>query len=176
MKDGLATNIKFRHVNELILTIDNQWPSGSLRYISNLIDLSKIEKLTLTIGDSFPVSSESVLNIKKLFQLIKKNHSLKLSLASRFNISINDFYFTSICPIIPNHVKHLTIQISKTNQMRTVIEQMKYCSSIRFEYTYYSDQSSQIHMDWLARENNNHSYRMEQTSLSLWLNNHTKTF
>lgn len=169
-------NVLFEKVNELTLNVGEQWPLGSLRFISNLIDLSKIEKFTLIIGNTFSISSESMMNIEKLFKLTKNIHSLKLAFATRYNITISDFYFTQMCRVIPNHVKHLTIQVSSRSQMQNIVRQMKYCSSITFEYTYYSDQSSEIHIDWLEHENGYDTYRLSSTSLSLWLDNYTKRF
>jgi hypothetical protein len=60
--------------------------------------------------------------------------------------------------------------------MQNIIYQMKYCSSITFEYTHYSTESSDMHIDWLEHENGYYTYRMKSTSLSLWLDSYTKRF
>lgn len=161
-------------MDQLILTVGDEWPVGSLRFLSNLISLSKVTKLTFILGNSFALSQQALIYIGKLFQLIPDIQSLYLSLSRGYNISINDYYFKSIIPLLPKNIKHLKADISTINQMKYLVNQIKSCLSMTFRYVCDYSEHSDIHVQWLKCQHDYYTYKLTASSLSLWLNNKHK--
>ncbi|CAF3346636.1 unnamed protein product [Rotaria socialis] len=55
---GLPHNIRFPRLDQLTIRIGDEWPLGSLRFLSSLVDLSNLIKLSLQISSAFYNSSE----------------------------------------------------------------------------------------------------------------------
>ena len=161
-------------MDELILIVGDEWLLGSLRCLSKLIPLSKVTKLTFILGKSFGLSQQALIYIRKLFQLMPDIQSLNLSLSMAYNININDHYFRSIIPLLPKNIKHLTADISTINQMKYLVNQIKSCLSMTFHYVCDYSEHSDIHMQWLKCQHDYYTYKLNTSSLSLWLNNKHK--
>ncbi len=166
-------DVVFPQIEELRLHIGNQWPLGSLRFLSTLINLSQLVKLSLEIDNSFNLYSESTVNINQLFKFAKNIRSLNIYISSGFT-SVSD-HNMQICSLIPDHVRHLTISVSTVDQMQMVFRQLKCRSSIRFEYRHAYYNASDMHMAWLASESGYDTYRLSNYSLSIWFDNHINT-
>jgi hypothetical protein len=53
-----------------------------------------------------------------------------------------------------------------------VLRQLKYRSSIRFEYINNSIDASEMHLTWLENEKGYYTYRLNDSSISMWFDNH----
>ena len=149
----------------------DEWLLGSLRFLSNLIHLSKITKLIFILGKSFTLSEQALTRIRKLFQLMPNIQSLNLSLSASYNVRINDYYFKSIIPLLPTNIKHLKADVSTLDQMKYLVNQIKSCSSMTFHYVSDYSEHSNVHMQWLKCQHDYFTYKLDSSSLSLWLNN-----
>jgi hypothetical protein len=166
----LPSNAVYPNVDELTLRIGSEWPLGSLRFLSTLIDLSHLSKLTLKIDNSFNLRSESAGNIDKLLKLMPNIRSIK-ALTSSGYVNNNE-YNMKICSLLGNNVRHLTLSISTVDQMQMVLRKQKYRSSIRFEYVNTYFDVSEMHLAWLDRETGYYTYRLNNSSISMWFDNH----
>ncbi len=139
---------------------------GSLRFLSTLIDLSHLVKLSLEIDNSFDYYSELTINIEKLLKLTYNIRSLKILISAGYIQNIIDHYM-KISSLVNTNIKHLTLSVSTVDEMQMVIHQLKHLSSINFQYrnSYYS---SEMHLVWLERENGYYTYRLNNSSISMW--------
>ena len=157
-----------------MLTVGNEWLLGSLRFLSNLIPLSNIIKLKFILGKSFILSAQALIHIRKLFQLMSNIQSLNLSLSTRYDVRINDCYYKSIIPLLPTNIKHLKVDVSTLDQMKYIVNQIKSCSSMTFHYVSNYSEHSDIHTEWFKCQHDYYTYKLDTSSLSLWLNNKHK--
>ncbi len=170
----MPNNTIFPKVDVLTLNVGYQWPLGSLRFLSNLIDLTQLVKLSLKIDNSFYYYPELTINIDKLLKLAHNIRSLTISISSRYtDILDNNMKITSL---VNNNVKHLTISVSTVDQMQMIIHQLKYLSSIKFEYTNNNYDHSEMHLAWLERENGYYTYRLNNSSICMWFDHHINTY
>jgi hypothetical protein len=166
----LPSNILFSNLDELKLYIIDQWPLGSLRFLSTLIDLSHLNKLSLHINNSFYSHAESRAGFDTLLKLARNIRSLTILVSVHYGYIDNRNI--EICSVIPDNVKHLTLSVSTLDQMSMVLRQMKYRSSIRFEYTNNYHTTSDMHVDWLKSETGYYTYRLNNSSICLWFDNY----
>jgi hypothetical protein len=166
----LPSNIVFSNLEELTLHITDEWPPGSLRFLSTLIDLSHLNKLSLHINNSFYSHVESRAGFDTLLKLARNIRSLTILVSVHYGY-IDDCNI-EICSVASDNVKHLTLSVSTVDQMLMFLRQMKHRSSIRFEYTntYYS--ASDMHLQWLNSETGYYTYRLDNSSLCLWFDNY----
>ncbi len=80
-----------------------------------------------------------------------------------------------ICSAVHGHLKHLTISVSTINQMYMVLRQLKYRSSIKFEYTNTHRTASELHLAWFTGERGYYTYRLNNSSLCMWFDNYVNT-
>lgn len=137
--------------------------------MSTLIDLSHIVMLSLQIGNFFNYYSEATGNVYRLFKLANNVRSVKILISSNYR-SIDDRTI-SICSLVPDHVRHVTISVSTLYQMHMALNHLKYISSIKFEYTNTIDNVSDMHLTWLKEQKRSYTYRLHRSSLCMWFNN-----
>ncbi len=99
--------------------------------------------------------------------------SIKTLTPSRY-VNTND-YNIKICSLLDNNVRHLTLSVSTMQQMQMVLRQLKYCSSIRFEYINTNLDASEMSLAWLDCERGYYTYRLNDSSISMWFDNHVNT-
>ena len=166
----MSTSPVYPNVEEVRMTIRNQWPMGSLRFVSTLIDLSKIVKFILNINNSFYYYPELINNIDNLFKLTKNLDSLSIIISTGYSENIYDQNL-NIVSIIPKHVKHLSISISTVDQMQNIVHQLKNLSSVRFQFVNLYYNPSEIYVNWLKREKGYYTYTFKDYYMALWFNN-----
>jgi len=116
------------------------------------------------------LNSESAGNIDKLLKLMPNIRSIKT--LNPFGYVNTNEYNMKICSLVNINVKHLTLSVSTVDQMQMVLRQLKYRSSIRFEYVNTSLDASEMHLAWLDRERGYYTYRLNNSSISMWFDNH----
>jgi hypothetical protein len=109
-------------------------------------------------------------NINQLFKLIINIHSLEIIFSTGFANNINDENI-KIINLINKNIKHLTITISTVGQMQMIVRQLKHLSTITFLYRNNYYDYSDMHVLFLKRETGYYSYRLNNSSMSLWFDN-----
>ncbi|CAF1025640.1 unnamed protein product [Rotaria magnacalcarata] len=74
---GLPHNIRFPQLDQLTIRIGDEWPLGSLRFLSSLVDLSKLIKLSLQITNSILVLGSKSILTKSFHRLLKENYYIE---------------------------------------------------------------------------------------------------
>jgi len=109
------------------------------------------------------------MNINKILKLAKNIRLLKIFISTRYGENIID-HNMEIFSLVDTNVKHLTLSVSTVNQMQTITRQLKHLSSINFQYRNSYD-SSEMHIQWLEREKGYYTYRLNDSSISMWFDN-----
>ncbi len=124
----------FSGLTKLTLTINNNFSNDSIDYLSTLIDLRKLDTLSLTL-DLF---LESFMNILSNFNnLLSRTCNVK-SINLRFaNVALRKFieYIETVCPVLPCQVKHLTIDMDHKISIQTILDRFENFSSVTFRST-----------------------------------------
>ncbi len=123
----------------------------------------------MNIDNSFYYYPELSININKLLKLAKNIRLLKIFISTRYGENIIDNNM-DIFSLVDTNVKHLTLSVSTLNQMQTITRHLKHLSSINFQYRniYYP---SEMHIQWLEREKGYYTYRLNDSSISMWFDN-----
>lgn len=151
----------FRHINKLILYVDNEWPINSVEHLSTFIDLSSIEELSISI-DFHPESISNTLD--NLIYFFKQTYHLKSLIID--SLIVNGEY---ICSIVPDYVKHLQVSTKNIDDMKIIIQRLKYLSSVTFEHFNRSKLSSSQFLPWLMENRRYSTCRIDEVYVSIWL-------
>ncbi|CAF2850623.1 unnamed protein product [Rotaria sp. Silwood2] len=163
VKNTSASYPFFRKLNKILLFIDNEWPIGSVEYLSTFIDLSCIVELIISIDFDPKSVSNKLTNIT---HLLKKTLNLYTLTIDSTSASAEN-----ICLLVPDHIKHLQVSVQTTDDIKLIIEQLKHLSSVTFEVLYDTKCLSPEFVTQLMEKRNQSTYRNENMFLSIWFNN-----
>lgn len=174
-KGGLPRSFVYPSIEQLHLSIREQWPSSSFRFLTSLISFSNLQILSLSTGfnqQGFDEQFNSIL--KQMLQFCPNVHSLKLSIGSNYLDYLSERRI-HLSKIIPSNIKHLQISISKLNHFNMIIDQLTHLSSIHFHVSYsYLNDSSNLFVPFIRiyeRSHPNSTYTINRSSLFIWINN-----
>ncbi|CAF4021774.1 unnamed protein product [Adineta steineri] len=173
-KQILKKNIKrddflFSKVIELNISVHGEWPIDSFYFISILVDLLKLQKLSFRSDFDQSTIDNLIILVNQAFNI----HSLSLlplNMDEQYNTTV-----TNLCSIVSLHVKHLTIKIEKLDDMKIVIKKLKHLLSISFNFP--SDRKINSHemIDWLINNGQNFTYLEYEYFLHFWFGLQTLT-
>ena len=122
----------FRNVTNLILGNDGEWPENSLQFLSTIIDLTHITKLSLSVDFIPEYTLNTVSNITLLLNQAPNLRSLLL-----FDYWTPDNCMKrikTICSMISQNIKHLQIRVKDINDIKYILEQLEHLTSATFQY------------------------------------------
>lgn len=161
------TCLLFRNLNELCLSIDGEWPKGSLKFLRTTIDFSNITKLSLSVNFFHEYMPSIVSSIKKLLTYATNIHTLSL-----FDYCAPDNCTTTmefVCSMINSNIKHLEICVKNSDDIKFIIENLHDLKSVTFHYA----QSLMFHqpdfIDCLSDIKRFSSRWESQYALHIWL-------
>ncbi|CAF1025098.1 unnamed protein product [Adineta steineri] len=173
-KQVLKKNIKrddflFSKVTELNISVHGEWPIDSFYFISILVDLLKLQKLSFRSDFEQSTIDNLTILVNQAFNI----HSLSLlpfNMDEQYNTTV-----TNLCSIVSLHVKHLTIKIEKLEDMKIVVKKSKHLLSISFNFP--SDRKINSHemIDWLINNGQNFTYLENEYFLHFWFGLQTFT-
>ncbi|UJR26088.1 hypothetical protein I4U23_007434 [Adineta vaga] len=170
-KNMSSNGFLFRNVINLTLTSDGDWPKGSLRFLSTILDLSRIQKLSLSINFLSEHTTYMVSNIILLFKQASNLRSLLL-----YDFWAPDNFMTrmeTICSMISSNIKHLQIRVKNLDDIKYILEQLKDLTSVTFEYAQFLTINRDEFIQSLTYLNRPISSWNSQRALHIWLkNNH----
>lgn len=127
-----SNQVFFPNVTNLILGNDGAWLSDSQRFLSSILDLSKISRLSLSVNFFPEYLSKTVSNITILFSHTSNLRSLLLydywtpeNCTKRLN---------TICSLMTTNIKHLQIRVKDLNDIKYILEEVDHLTSVTFEY------------------------------------------
>ncbi|CAF0766860.1 unnamed protein product [Adineta steineri] len=173
-KQILKKNIKrddflFANVIELNISVHGEWPIDSFYFISILVDLLKLQKLSFRSDfDQSTIDNLTIL-VNQAFNI----HSLSLlpfNMNEQYNTTV-----TNLCSIVSLHIKHLAIKIAKLDDMKIIVKKLKHLLSISFNFP--SDRKINSHemIDWLINNGQNFTYLEYEYFLHFWFGLQTFT-
>lgn len=156
----------FSKVIELKLRLDGEWPIDSLHFLSTLLDLSNLQNLSFhshfeqtTISQTIDHFTSLIHRTSNLISLI----ILPLNTDGHYNTTM-----VTLCSMIPSHLRHWTVKIEKLEDMKMVVEKLKYLASVSFHLPSDRKISGSEMIDWLFNHGRNFTYLENETSLQFW--------
>jgi hypothetical protein len=151
-------------VKELIIELKCNPHSDWILFVSKLIDLTTIVRITLKGRSTYRTRRNMRINIARLLQ---RTPSL-----SYLNVDYDYYIYNSwtadnICFMVPSHVKHLTVAIKNMDEIRFVLNRLQHLSSAKFHFSCALD--SRRIIEWLEKTNKGSRYRRDACSINVWL-------
>ncbi|CAF0748325.1 unnamed protein product [Adineta steineri] len=153
----------FCHLTALTLIIDEEWPFESNEFLLNLIDLSHLTTLELSVDFTHSSISDTIDNIGYLLKQTNNVHTLILSSHDSTTSIIE-----RICSIIPHYVRHLDLFDIDLDDIKILLERLKHLFSVSFTFSIEMPFSPTEIIEWLSKIRN-FTYLDDKRSLSLWL-------
>ena len=119
-------------MTNLTLGNDGEWPKNSLRFLSTILDLSHIIKLSLSVN----FIPEYMLNIISNLNILL-NQASNLRSLLLFDYWTPDNCMTrmkTICSMITSNIKHLQIRVKDFDDIKYILERLEHLTSVTFEY------------------------------------------
>ena len=160
------SNLLFRHVRDLKLGNDGEWPKHSLEFLSTIVDLSQLIKLSLSVNFIPEHMFHTISQIKLLFNQTSNLRSLLLY----------DYWtpencmkrMETLCSIISPNIKHLQIRVKDFNDIKYILERLEHLTSVTFEYAQMLTVNHQDLMQSLVYLNRYSSIWDSQCALHIW--------
>ena len=152
--------------------INNQWPFSSLRFLSTVIDLSRVLKLRLNVrGFSSGSYLALTTQLDVLLKLACNVCFLELWLHEDYMPLTDDSM--RICNIIHSRIRHVTLTVSSIDQMLMFRRHLRHLSSVRFRLTNADCSTETMYHVWSERQRGSYTYQLGGSSLRLWLDRDT---
>jgi hypothetical protein len=143
--------------------MDEQWPIDSLQFLSPLLDLTHLVKISLKIYFNTDYASYTITAIIGLLKEMPNIHTLQSC-----NRTINS---EIICAIIPRHVKHLKVKIDRIKDMKMILEQLHHLSSVIFQYPVCTLDYPTYIVKWLKQRRKSFTFWCNLSHIHLWFHN-----
>ncbi|CAF4093308.1 unnamed protein product [Rotaria sp. Silwood2] len=167
-KITLRNHHLFLKLTDLTLTVNGEWPVGSIEYLSTLIDLTNLTTSGLYVNFGHYSVSNTINNIGCLLKQTYNVRSLTLS-NSVYRSNLNGTV-ESFCSIIPHHVKYLEIYDMDLDDIKILLQQVKHLSSVTFVFLFDMPFSPNEIIGWLSQRID-FTYLLDNCFLSIWLGN-----
>lgn len=109
----------FRNLTKLTIDVDQEWSSECIRFLSNIVDLSRLEKITFNPDLNQQTIHNTSENILMLMAFAYNLNTLAIHPYSSYGNMVS---MDIICSFIPRHIKHLEITVQDINDMRTILD------------------------------------------------------
>jgi hypothetical protein len=153
--------------------VDQEWSSECIQYLSTLLDLSRLDKLTFNPDFNPTYIRNTLHNINILMELVYNLNTLALHPYSSYDSTI---IMENICTIIPHHIKHLEVTIKDIDTMKIILDHHEHLWSLTLLAS--SDRS----MPWsefieeLINRKKDFVHWESYYSLRIWFGHHTSFF
>ncbi|CAF3599228.1 unnamed protein product [Rotaria sordida] len=113
--------------SQLTIDVDQEWSKECVEFLSKIIDLSRLDKITFN-PDLNPNSIHNTLNnIHILMKLAYNLSTLAIHPYSSYNDIIN---MEIICSMISHHIKYLELTIRDINSMKVILDHHEHLWSL----------------------------------------------
>lgn len=107
---------------------------------------------------------------EKMIDLLQRTNNLRsLEIFFEHRFATDSLLIESICSIVPDHVKHLDIEIKVLNHINLVLERLQHLSSATFRRLSPMFLLSEKLTEWCTQLKRNVAYRSDHGSLHIWL-------
>ena len=153
------TDPLFRNVTHLALTIDREWPLGSVEYLPKFVDLSKLVSLLLNINIEYGFFWSQIDEIMTLLK--RASHARSLGIHSKLSERMRTRFLNVVCLKLPRHIIHLHIYGINMEEITMVFERAEHLSSVKFsclphKLTSWNVTKEIIELLWQMRRDSTH--------------------
>jgi hypothetical protein len=145
--------------------ITNHFSNGSIDYLSNLIDLSRVDNILLILDLSEESCNAIQMILSSLFNRTSNLQSLHLSSTRSAKLIL---YWKIISPIIPNQVKNLTFDIFFEGEIQWILDRFENFSSITFQSKSHNHSIFDQIIDKITNKRKNFTYLKNYEYASVW--------
>ena len=117
----------FPNLIRLTIDVDQEWSLECIQYLSTIIDLSRLEKLTFNPDLNIQCIRNTIDSISILMELAYNLNTLAIHPFSSYNGIEN---METICKIIPKHIKYLEITVQDLDTMKIILNHHQYLWSL----------------------------------------------
>ncbi|UJR08749.1 hypothetical protein I4U23_013006 [Adineta vaga] len=160
----------FTNVTELKLRVHREWSVEALHFISMLVNVLELRTLSFQSDFHPKTASKIVDNLMKFLQ--KTSHLRSLIVLP---LDINGQYHVNmmtLCSIVPVHIENFALKVQNLDDMREVLENLIYLSSVSFNYPHDRKIISIEIIEWLINNGEKFSYIEKEYSIHFWFSNH----
>lgn len=139
---------------------------NSFDHLKKLIDLSQVIKLRISLSDrdaSIPRAQEIMTNLFK-----EAIHVRSLAILFEPGFAIDSLSMETICSLMPDHVKHLDIEVTTLPNIYLILDRLHHLSSITLRRL--PPSPLLLLSEWYTSLRENGTYRDYQDTLHIWLN------
>ncbi|CAF4670363.1 unnamed protein product [Rotaria sp. Silwood1] len=127
MKNIMPNQYLFRNLTKLTIDVDQEWTIECVEFLSKIIDLSRLDKITFNPDLNHQSIHNTLNNIHILMGLAYNLNTLAIHPYSSYDDIIN---MEDICSIIPYHVKYLEVTINDINSMKVILDHHEHLWSL----------------------------------------------
>lgn len=157
----------FPNVTNLTIGNSGEWTINSIEFLSTLVDLSHITKMSLSVNFCPEQMLNTVTNISKLLNETSNLRSL----------SLNDFWAPGNCmsriktifSMIPRNIKYLKIRVKNIDDIKYILEKLEHLTSVTFDYAQILTINRQDFIQSLSYLKRYTSLWDSQCALHVWL-------
>lgn len=148
--------------------MDQDWSINHVQHLSNIVDLSRLEKFTFN-PDLNPALIDDTIDSINILMTLSTNLST-LAIHPYSSSTDGSMMMQDLCNIIPHHIKHLEITIRDIDSIKMILDRHEHLWSLTLLAS--SDQS----LPWaefieeLKNRNSDFTYWQSYYSLHIWLN------
>jgi hypothetical protein len=107
--------------------VDQEWSSDYVQYLSTLLDLSRLDKLSINPDLNTKSIHNTIENINILMGLVNNLNTLAIHPYSSYDGII---IIENICAIIPDHIKYLEVTVKDIDTMKMILDHHKHLWSL----------------------------------------------
>jgi hypothetical protein len=154
-------------VEKLHLKFHSLVPSHWVSFISTLIDLTTVVKLTLAGTSILEANPTMLMDIANLLQQTCNLSSLDLN--DEYYIRPSALTAEHLCPMIPRHVKRLSTPVQNLDEIEKILDRLEHLSTVNFSFDGIPYHNRNI--DWLLQKRRGSTCDIDRCSLVIWLAN-----
>lgn len=143
--------------------MDNQCSIDPFQFLSTILNLSHLVKISLNIYFDNNFVTSTINNIVNLLEKVPNLHTLH-----NYNRTINS---KIICLIVPRHVKYLNVKIGRIKDMKTILELLDHLSSVTFQFPVGPLNYPTKIIKWLKQRRTSFTFWCNSDSIHLWFDN-----
>ena len=135
-----------------------------MRFLSALIDLSRVKTLSLEYIDSTNAFHLGIL-VKHMSNL----RTIHITGHHPYYYHQTGDYFRDFCSSLTDRVKHLSLSTDNPHDLVRLRDCIRHRSSVKFQFLGYNAPAADMQLEWLNAEKGYYTCRLGQSSLCLWL-------
>ncbi|CAF3039806.1 unnamed protein product [Rotaria sp. Silwood2] len=127
MKNIMPSQYLFRNLTKLTIDVDQEWSLECVEFLSKIIDLSRLDKITFNPDLNHKSIHNTLNSIQILMGLAYNLSTLAIHPYSSYDDVID---MENICSMIPYHIKYLEVTVKDINSMKMIVNHHEHLWSL----------------------------------------------